>query len=435
MRTVDDLRAALRVLEQQTPDARTVLRHMTERTSADMARPRRRLNQRLIAAAAAAAAVIAVVVVAALVTGPPAHHRRTAPQDPLQSVPRYYMAFVPADVKSYAESGLINEDYAVVKDSITGRTLATVRPPRPYVTFTWVTGAEDDRTFVLGAQSTVASSQTTAGMFYYAVFNPADNAVTLRPLALPALLASNGLAGVALSPDGTKLAVASRNGPAQITVYSLPTGAARTWTANVTDFMEFAANIVDLLSWSSTGTLAFGWEGTGGSPSGEYLLNTNTPGGSLLADSRDALCLAQSAPSSLLSSSAYYGYLTIDGTKIVTPVARPIPVGQALPSCNATAQPGGAVPSPQAIPPATAALEEFSAATGQAVSIIDTSRSHGAEADTDVFWSNPSGSVLVVLGSIRSDPKAPRVVGVLSGGEFTPFPGASSPPLIPQLAF
>lgn len=130
---------------------------MTERTSAGMAGRGRWPGRRLLAASAAAA-VVAVAVVAALVaTSPPGHGRAPAtPKDPLQSVPRYYMALVPVNLRSYEQSGLIDQTCAVIRDRMTGQTLANVRPPKPYVTFEGVYGAADDRTFVLAAQSTVA---------------------------------------------------------------------------------------------------------------------------------------------------------------------------------------------------------------------------------------------------------------------------------------
>jgi hypothetical protein len=450
MRHEDDLRSALRVLERETPSAEDVLRHVTDRASAG-ARGGRPRGRRVIAGVAAAAAVTAIALAAALLATPSRGHGRASPQDALRSVPRYYMALVPVNLKSYEETGFSDKAYAVIRDRITGRTVATVRPPRPYITFIGITGAADDRAFVITAQSTIAGSLTSRDKFFYARFNPADDAVTLTPLALPGLPVSNSFATAALSPDGTKLAVASQNGSVQITVYSLPSGAAKTWSANVSAPLPFASDVVDLLSWSSTGILAFGWGGSSGyvfqnghrkrdknlkSPGGEYLLNTNMAGGSLLADSRDALCLAQSAPSSAYAGSAYDGYLTPDGTKIITPVAQPIPVGETPPSCNEAPQPSVAQPTPVGPGvPAAAALEEFSATTGQAVSVIDTSRSHGAGADSEIFWSNPSGSVLIVRGKLRPGPKSPWVFGVLSGGEFIPIPGATSPPLILQVAF
>lgn len=450
MWTEDDLRSALRVLERETPDAEKVLRRVAERTSAGMAGRRRRPSRRLLAGAAAASAVIAIAVAAALVAAPPRGHGRTSAPDLLRSVPRYYMAFAPVNLKSYEQGGLIDEDYAVVKDRITGQTLATVRPPKPYVTFVGVYGAADDRTFVLAAQSTIAGSQTLRDKFYYARFSPADNAVRLTPLALAGLPVSNSFAAAALSPDGTRLAVASQNGPVQITVYWLPSGAARTWTAKVGEPLSFANDVVDLLSWSGTGILAFGWNGGYSRvilvhgrpkpegrywPGGEYLLNTNTAGGSLLADSRDALCLAHSAPSSAYLGATYDGYLTPDGTKIITPVLQPVPVGQTPPSCNGAPQPSVAQPTPGPTAPPTVELEEFSATTGQALSVIYTSQSHGAQAASDVFWSNPSGSVLVVEGRAAHSPASQWVFGIMSGSTFTPIPGSSSPPLIPQLAF
>jgi hypothetical protein len=425
MRHEDDLRSALRVLERETPSAEEVLRHVTERTGAAKGGRGRPPGRRVMAGVAAAAAVIAIALAAALLATPPRGHGRASPQDALRSVPRYYMALVPVNLKSYEKTGLIDEDYAVVRDRITGQTLATVRPPRPYITFVGVTGAADDRTFVLTAQSTITGSLTLRDKFFYARFNPAHSAVTLTPLALSGLPVSNSFAAAALSPDGTRLAVASQNGPAQIAVYSLPSGAAKTWSANGGSSQAFGPDIVNLLSWSRTGILAFGWNGSVESPGGVYLLNTNIRGGSLLADSRDAFCLMQPLPTATYGGISGTAYLTPDGTTIISPVPRPIPIGQRPPSC--TSPSGG-------LPLTMPEFEEFSAATGRATSILYTSRSHGAEAG-DVYWSNASGSVLVVQGKLRPGLKSPRVFGILSGSTFTPIPGSSSPPLIPQLAF
>ena len=52
-----------------------------------------------------------------------------------------------------------------------------------------------------------------------------------------------------------------------------------------------------------------------------------------------------------------------------------------------------------------------------------------------MFWSNPSGSVLVVEGKTAHSPSRQSVFGVLTGTTFTPIPGTSSPPLIPMVAF
>jgi hypothetical protein len=162
------------------------------------------------------------------------------------------------------------------------------------------------------------------------------------------------------------------------------------------------------------------------SPPGEYLLNTNTAGGSLLADSQNALCLAPSA----LVAAAYF-YLTPDATKIIALVGRPIPVGQTLPSCSATPHPGVARPTQGSPEFSAPELEEFSVTTGQAVSILDTSRSRGARTDPGVYWISPSGSVVVVYGTLKPG-SSPWVFGIVSGSRFTPIPGSSSPPVLPQ---
>jgi hypothetical protein len=155
-----------------------------------------------------------------------------------------------------------------------------------------------------------------------------------------------------------------------------------------------------------------------------YLLNTNSAGGSLLAHSQEVFCPPESVP-----TASYFGsntaYLTPDGTTIISTVPQPTPTGQRPPACTQTS------PSRPATMPE---LEEFSVRTGRATSVLYASGSHGAEA-SDVYWSNPSGSVLVVESKLKPGLKSPSVFGILSGGTFTPIRGSSSPPLIPQLAF
>jgi hypothetical protein len=433
MRTEDDLRTALRSLERAAPNTSEVLRRVAGRTGAGAAGRGRRPGKRLLAGSAAAAAVAAVAIAVALLASPPHGQGRVTPQEALRSVPRYYMALVPDSVKAYEQNPAIGNDYAAIRDTATGRTLAAIRPPKPYDSFVGVYGAADDRTFVLAAQTTEYGSQTAREKFFYARFSPADNAITLTPLALRGLPVSNDFTGAALSPDGTRLAVENLGSTTQITVYSLPGGAARTWTAYGIAPQAIGADPTDLLSWSGNGTLAFGWDGS--SPTGEYLLNTDRPGDNLLADSRDALCLEHSAPSSAYIGANYYGYLTPDGKNIISAVLRAIPVGQTLPSCSQPAQPSVAQPTPGPTPPASVEIEEFSAATGTAVRVINTSRSHGALANSDVYWSNASGSVLVVEGKTGHGVRSQWVFGVLIGGTFVPLPRSSSPPLIPLIAF
>lgn len=177
---------------------------------------------------------------------------------------------------------------------------------------------------------------------------------------------------------------------------------------------EFSSDVIDVLSWSRTRILAFGWYG---SRTGEFLLDTNGPGGGLLADSRLALC-----PPSQTFSFSYLGYLTPDGTKIIMPVAEPVKPGQRLRACLQTTRP----PRNGRIFPK---LEEFSATTGKAIGVIYNSPSSPPVLflGYNVEWSNASGSVLVLDGPAGPGPRAPLTYGVLTGGTFTPIPGAPSP--------
>jgi hypothetical protein len=427
MRTENDLRSALRVLERETPDTRKVLSQVAERTSATPAARGRRPGRRLLAGSAAAAAVIAIAVAAALLVGPLRGHGQAAQPIAPQSVPRYYMAIVSFNPQSYAESGDFSDGYAAVKDRITGRTVASVQPPRPYLGFVGVTGAADDRTFVLTATRTTTGSETLPYTFFYARFNPADDAITLTPLALPGLPVMDNFLTAALSPDGTELAVASVSpkfptATGQIKVYSLPSGAAKTWSDSTDS--GFPAPMDDQLSWSRTGSLDFSWpSSTPGSTAGTYLLNTNGAGGSLLADSREVFCpvLPRLSPTSIYlpPTSAYNAttaFLTPDGATLISGVPQPIPVGQRPPACNS-----------RGLRPTMPELEEFSVSTGQATSVLYPSHSHDA-VNTDVYWSNPSGSVLVVYATTRSKIPERGVFGILTGSTFTPIPGSSSPP-------
>ena len=103
---------------------------------------RRPRSWRAIATVTAAAAALAIGV--ALPVAPAVASGRSATVTSsvaAPAVPKYYVALnSPENAKS--------PDKAVVGDTLTGKRLATVSPPKG-VTFGGVTGAADDRTFVL----------------------------------------------------------------------------------------------------------------------------------------------------------------------------------------------------------------------------------------------------------------------------------------------
>jgi hypothetical protein len=387
----------------------------------------------LAAAAAAAAAVVAAAAIGGLARAPQSPHLS------LSGVPPYYLALI-------ASTGSRNgPQYAVIRSTVTGATEATIRPPKPFNTFSQATGAADDRTFVLAAQSLPAGWTGPAGgkppaKFFVVHFNPADGTFTMTPLAIPEI--ENTVEGIALSPDATRLAITNYADPTgaegQVRVYSLASGAVRVWQSPGT-IGNGGGDDQNAMSWAADGrTLAFNWtpatyrrngEMCFASVSGLWLLDTATAGGSLLADSRLAV------PTSLPGGFGFdnQATLTPDGTKIIVPVDGP--GHRSLSRCiKPVPFPLGASPAPS--PTITFGFEVLSTSTGKPVYLLHPvlSRNGNAYPDLSMVWSNPSGSVLVVQAPTGNGKQA--VFGVLSGNKFIPIPGA---PAVtgsnPQLVF
>jgi len=106
---------------------------------------------------AAAALVLAAVGASLAVTGNLTHQpAATRPQAGPGAVPAYYVALITAkpqsDVANDLGSSALAYSAAELRSTQTGAVLARITPPEPYVSFTGVTGAADDHTFVLSAQ-------------------------------------------------------------------------------------------------------------------------------------------------------------------------------------------------------------------------------------------------------------------------------------------
>ncbi len=356
----------------------------------------------------AAAAVAIVAVVSARLAG--GSHAAPAgnSEGVLSTVPRYFMV-LPLRTQRTAE----------IRDTVTGAVLATVRPPQPYRSFTMISAADDDRTFVLLAQSSPIpdSPSPGSGRLYLARFSPGSRAVRLTPLPIPAFPDVSRFSGLALSPDGSRVAVAFwGNGltwHGTLRIYSVITGALqREWeetgSIGATLFDPFA------MSWAGDGTLAFNWsfaprsvpplpKGITAADGGVWLLNTRAPGRGLLADSRFVMRYNQPGGWEFASGD---GILTQNGNTIVAGVFRGIN------------DPKLAI---------RAEIREFTAATGRVVE----SRwpTHGPY--ENVLWSNPSGSEIVVAVPVsRSASSVRQVVGVLVGHRFVRIPRF---PVVPNL--
>lgn len=383
---------------------------------------------RALAPLAAAAAVIAIVTISlAITSGPPgrslrgqgaasratAQHPRTPAQTAgsaaaLASLPPYYVTVYPGEMGPRASP------QAVIRATATGKVVATVTVPGPYTTFGWVTAAGDGRTFVLTAQRWVQGTSLAAERlnasaptkFFLLRFDPGTRAALLSALPIPADPGSVFVDGIALSADGTKLAVAAdrqrTRGDPKIQVFDLAAGSAKEWAWPGNGWIGNNKPTGQPLSWAADGrTLAFQLGPRQGTIA-VRLLDTATPGGSLQSSSKLAvewihggvagprgvvIAGANDAPANSLAS--FNTLITPDGTKIVCVTTTPSATGQ---------------------------ITEFSVRTGQIVRVMGTRPVTSAGlAAQDVLWTNSSGSTLIVQAA---------ATGVLAANQFTQIPGA-----------
>jgi hypothetical protein len=352
----------------------------------------------------AAAAAVAAVVIASLTLTSGVRTSSNGPASParsaaLRSVPPYYVAL--AGQPDTAE-------HAVIRASATGAVLATVKPPRPYGSFTFVGGAADDRTFVLAAQrwwkvtsgtrgeDAQQRDNTTSVVFFRLRFDPRTRTAQLTRLSRVAGPQAEQLAGIAVSPDGTRLALDLQQ--AEIKVVSLATGSSQRWvwpgtTPSSGTWVGNGKPGGQPLSWAADGRiLAFQFWIQSGGITQVRLLDTTSPGGSLRA-TRAAVSFV--GHGQVKTGPMGNSIITPDGTKIVTVASRT----------------RGGRPE----------VMEFSVRTGQPV-IPPPGGNTTSLGPWDVLWSDSSGRTLIV--EAQSGPSGAPLTGVLRGGRFTPLPGA-----------
>ena len=348
-----------------------------------------------LAPVAAALAVIAIVIT--MVTVRHTESRPSATGSSLVAPPG-----VPAGppVSSYVRSGQVPPYYvtatetdAVVHLTVSGASVATIRPSLPGGTMVAVTAAGDGRTFVLGEQGQDRKAVT----FYQFRLGSSGRPGALSRLPM-SVTDGKTMTGLALSPDGTKLAIAvvPGGGVQQVRLYPVHGGQARTWSA--TGGGPYGAT---WLSWpASQRTLAFNW--SVGHTRSVRLLNLGTAGGSLLAASRPVVTLGNTAN---MGQTLYIGpddmIITRDGSAIV---------GASNEITNI---------AKNGIITFTTGFPEFSVATGHLTRIVGhwhPNQWHEPEV-VDLLWSDASGRVLI--GVINAGGR--NWVGVISGNKFTPL--------------
>ena len=193
-------------------------------------------------------------------------------------------------------------------ETLTGARLATITPPAGS-TFAGVTGAADDRTFVLdsvqldgGLPGTLLPNQPRT--WYLLRIRPGATPVqTLTPLHFP-LPSGADVNGIALSPDGTKLAVLYQSpgtAPASPTTVRLPCDLLRRHRGGAAQLDGYRPGpwLIRLrrdglpdpnanLTWTSDGQrLAFAYRNSNGPGTSLYLREVNLagPGSDLFTDS------------------------------------------------------------------------------------------------------------------------------------------------------
>jgi hypothetical protein len=266
------------------------------------------------------------------------------------------------------------------------------------------------------------SERTSAIRFYQVRISSSGRVSPLRLLGIPELPARAGLDGLALTPDGRRLAVASQpprpGADPEIRVDTLATGAQRVWTwPGGQPIQDAAGGTGSAVSWAADDrTLAFQrWV------DGYFqvrLLDTAAPGSSLAA-SRVVLRLNWDGSGNsrfrhgraVNDVQAFAALLTPDGSKIVcatdTQTQRPLT--------------------------AVLAFTEFSTRTGQVVAARDRWRLTGQlpQAQPEVLWSNADGSTLLVMahypGAATTQGNFAIQLGVLRGNRYTPLPAAPRP--------
>ena len=358
----------------------------------------------LAAAALVLAAVGASLAVAGNLTHQPA---ATRPQAGPGGVPAYYAALITAkpqsDVANDLGSSALAYSAAELRSTQTGAVLAKITPPGPYVSFTGVTGAADDRTFVLSAQGpepSVVPPFPAQRFFLLRIDLAAQAGARMTLTALPAgyVPAGYGIREMALSPDGTRLAAQTGDRllyAAELDVFDLATGTERAWSTRTC--AECAPNgggnlwmgvNTDALSWTADSQhVAFSWNNT------VRLLDTRAAGSDLLTDSKTVATWT----GGVRALNQWRG-------AIITPDGRTVLGIEQLAGMNLKG-------------PIREHLVSWSAATGQQIAVLNNLNARKLGDYEQILYTSADGRVLVLT---YQQPGAKAAI--VHDGRSTPLP-------------
>lgn len=438
MSVEDQLRAVGRAVSDQVRDLPELDLMAMRRTRAGLrARlPRRRPAGWLIPLAAAAAVIVmaaTLVAVRTLSASPVEATALPAASGAAALVPPYYAEVTRAAPGSAAPQNV------TIGATATGQTLLSVKPPRG-TSFADVSAAADDRAFAVSLCRLPCGDAPEATTFAWDLLRvgPGPAGYTLHRLSVPAPDRGTRLSGFALSPDGTRLAVLTQRDPARaadpsrltLRLYSVATGRPlRTWqTAPELSYLAITFTAVpfgsagpDSITWLADGhevafqaiqqekTPADGNPQTAKEIIGVWRLDLSGPGTDLIAGSTQVVAITGwgNKPCTAL-------YPAADGKSALCGTQSTLVAPNGTPNCQ------------RLLPPA--AFRAYAGPAGYYRQLYTFPRSRAPKGVcvagiARVLWASPSGSVLV--GSLATlygpDPHA-AVVGVLSGGKWTPLP-------------
>ncbi|MHB1594488.1 MAG: hypothetical protein ACYCO9_14960 [Streptosporangiaceae bacterium] len=366
----DELRAGLRTLAEpagrsQVPEVGVIQRRA------------RRLARRSAAVSAAMVAVLAVVAAVAVprlmrspgqvtpVTRGPGH-TGWVPPGPLPG-PDAGPASAPYFLLLAGASPLeVTVSRTNLKDELAPalRMFAVVSPPGRGTTFTGITAAADDRTFLL--TGTTSAAGRTAASYFELRLRPDGTPYPLTRLAIsPPLPPDGSRADIALSPDGSTLAIDARTGTtATVEVVDLATGTVHAWSA---------PGSADSLSWITQRKLALLWRPAGRSGLTIRVLDTSSTGSGLLVASR--LLVPASAQVGRFHRLAA-GQITATAGRVFALMSRPV--------------------SPTSGPGHQTGIAAFSAATGAPLGMVNQyPQQAGVGFYCGVLWADRSGLRLI----------------------------------------
>lgn len=252
----------------------------------------------------------------------------------------------------------------VVLDMRTGKTLGRVRVPGHGSDVWWASAAADDRTFVLAVDS-----RTQIYRFYLLRLGRDGRPGTATLIRFAALHDAQ-IYGMALTADGSKLAIAWQNTPtgpqrSRIEVVSLATRATRTWSSTEGGGLN--------VSWDGDRLLAFDWQDNAGQGhSGIRLLDTSAPGTNPLASRL------------LIPYSAVYAGLNDPSKPVVARNRSAIFVLMGGPDGTSTA------------------IVKFSANTGKPLAVITRPESTNGPQYCGILQADPTGrQVLAQCGTLQ----------------------------------